>query len=79
MAAMLAGVLMPAVGLGDVIVDLAIGAVLFVVVVTVTAVLMFILQAVLPGGDAGDGQPPIEDGDDRGDTEPAPPRAASGG
>jgi hypothetical protein len=44
-------VAMPAVGFGDIVVDLAVGGVLFVVVVSVTVVLMSILQAVLPHGD----------------------------
>lgn len=51
MAVMRANV--PAAGFSDVVVDLAIGVVLFVVVIAVTAVLMFILQAVLPRGDTG--------------------------
>jgi hypothetical protein len=42
----------PAVGLGEFLVDLAVGAVLFGVVVTVTVVVMVIIQAVLPHGDS---------------------------
>jgi hypothetical protein len=50
-AGALAAVPLPAVGLGEFLIDLGIGAVLFGVVVTVTAVVMVILQAVLPHGD----------------------------
>ena len=81
MAAMRASAL--AVGFGDVAVDLVIGAVLFVVVIAVTAVLMFILQAVLPGGDAGateaDAAGDVEEEGQEDEAEPAPPHAASGG
>ena len=41
----------PALGLGEFFIDLVLGAVLFVVVIAVTAVVMSILQAVLPHGD----------------------------
>jgi hypothetical protein len=41
----------PAVDLGGALVAVAVGAVLFVVVITVCAVLLFLLQAVLPHGD----------------------------
>jgi hypothetical protein len=40
-----------AMDLGGALVAVAIGAVLFVVVITVCAVLLFLLQAVLPHGD----------------------------
>lgn len=72
----------PAVGFGDVVVDLAIGLVLFVVVITVTAVLMFILQAVLPHGDTGAdalyNADEAEEQPEEDHAEPAPPNAASG-
>ena len=42
-----------AVGLGDVVLDVAIGAVIFVVVCVVAAVLMALLQSVLPRVDTG--------------------------
>lgn len=49
-AARLAGAA-PAMGPGEFLIDLLLGAVLFVVVIAVTAVVMTILQAVLPHGD----------------------------
>jgi hypothetical protein len=79
MAAMRAAVSVPAVGFGDLVVDLAIGAALFIVVVVVTAVLMVILQAVLPGGDAGAERLGDVRAVDDTEAEPAPPHAASGG